>query len=284
MSGKDKVLEAYVGRTALKLRLFADKRSALINSLILRSLALEGPTWIYELRKRVLSYAKEKRLTVPRQYTTFLRRLSEELEPKGYIYELSADTKGTEKAGRPHKGYDLTYRGSIATLLFPSVREEIRDFIKWQRPDGSARLPGLRVLSTLIEHRVAEKFWDHFIYETSRSVLIYDVEEIPDEQLYEYWVQKIAVQFAKLQVMMKTKEGFLQLRKLGVSENDVSTFERLKATDSAFRSELENILKASLQAHQELFGITSQALQQGLEALQSRIKPFSPSRKSQNTS
>jgi len=230
-----KQFEAKYSREALHLQVFGRSRrvsEGKLNAQILQSLALQGPTWPYQLQKRVeASVAKGDR--VP-DHRTF-RRHMQELSELGYIR--------SSKEERHHAGqkriYTLTEKGKTVALFLPEVQRDLLTFVNLHDTADLPTMPGESWLRLLVEKGMPTVA-QYIVRGTNAKMLIYNFEDEEDEgQLRDIRLDA----FAGLVVDLINRARRGEPKPAPISEEDAKKFKDVSQNDAEFKRRVKEILQ-----------------------------------------
>jgi DNA-binding PadR family transcriptional regulator len=187
---REKLVKNRVGYLFQKISIFSGGVLSDIatNYAIMKDLALGGPTYAYQLWKRVIEENLIKiDLDAQPDYRTIERHV-ERLKNEGYIQVV--DSEPTH-AGRKET-YGLTDKGVTVIESFREVREHFVEYMNWGQPAEPEKGPGkplknetFELLSRLLRERPDfQPFVDRFLSDFSREMLNRrDFESLTNEEV-----------------------------------------------------------------------------------------------------
>lgn len=232
-----KQFAAKYGRETLGLNVFGGNRRVSegeINAMILQSLALQGPTWPYDLQTRLKAARKNETLPDGR---TFRRHISA-LRDLGYIKSL---TEEKHHAG-VKRTYNLTEKGKVVVMFLPDVQRELLKFMNLHGTPDSPATPCSDLLRLMMEHNMPTVA-SYFVRQINEAILTFDFEEINDDN--ELWNLRLAA-FAGVasRFLMRMRSGEDRMQMLrSVSRDDARRFNELLRTNKRFRDGMRDIIR-----------------------------------------
>lgn len=257
-------IDRLMGRHARQLKIYANSRSGVIHALILRTLSLEGPTFLVSIRADALRFAGELGIQVPSHRTTYQRGL-DYLDSQGYV------RSDRDPTGKNRMTYHLTCRGAVAALAMPNVRTYLTDFLNHHNDTGNPLLPGLQLVGLFIKDGVGNKYWDHFLSEVSgRVIRTLDLDK-EQKNCQQNWTYNLALEFTTLTHLIENgrkgdQQTIEKLTKLGWSTQTLDTM-RKKLESPQYREELRRILISGREAGKQITGAVSNVFDTWLKSL-----------------
>jgi len=222
-----KQFAAKYGRESLRLSVFGRNgrvSEGELNAKILSNLALDGPTWLYELRTKIRD--KTERSDILPHYRTFTRH-AHQLWKLGYIKVL--------KQERHHAGikrtYTLTEKGKAVVLFLPEVRRNLVRFLDLYDTEDQAATPGGRTLRLLMEKDI-RTLAEYVVRATNMGMLIYNFEDEEDEgRVWE--IRLAALAGVLLDLERRKKQG--EPPPSSISQDDLMKYDNAMRNDPVFR-------------------------------------------------
>ena len=232
-----KQFAAKYGRETLRLKVFGMNRRVSegdINAMILQSLALQGPTWPYDLQTRLKTARKRETLPDGRTF----RRHMNELRDLGYIKPL---TEEKHHAGMK-RTYTLTEKGKTVVMFLPDVQRELLKFMNLHGTPDSPATPSSDLLRLLMEHDMPT-IASYFVRQINTAILVYDFEEISDdEELRDLRLTALAGVVSAFLMGIRSEEDRVQILR-SVSKEDARRFNELLRTNKTFRDGMREIIR-----------------------------------------
>jgi hypothetical protein len=217
------------------------------NALIIQLISVEGPKYLGQIAKELPSRTQQWKVRVtPASSAAGIEDRLRDLVARDY---LRSKIREEAHPGLESSTYDLTFRGDIVALALPYVRRNLKQFMSFER-DGDNEVLALGVISAFIDKGIASEYWQHFIFETVRQVLLSDMLNQPDEeQVYNTWIRCLFSQHAALFTQLKNAKNLEHLSKLGWTIDAARKYEDLLLHDPKFAEHLKQSTEAVGQAH-----------------------------------
>jgi DNA-binding PadR family transcriptional regulator len=172
-----KQFAARYGRETLQLQVFGrDRRisEAELDARILCSLALEEPTWPYQVRARIRTSSAKDGYGVPDDRT--FRRHFKELAERGYIKVLKKESYhvGTKRI------YTLAEKGLTVVTFLPEVQRNLLSFMNLHDKGDLPAMPAERFLRPVLARNMPT-IAEYIVREMNTGMLIFDFEQEDDE-------------------------------------------------------------------------------------------------------
>lgn len=282
MREKRKLTETFVGKLGMNLRLFGeDARSTLTNAAIISAIALQGPSWPFQIHNRanrILSDASFPSEMIPSADSTFYRRI-EDLTKREYISgtERAKAIPGAFTGKKDAKVYDLSAKGSIVALIISNVYNRLPDFLKWRNSDGRLRLDGLRFISLMIDRGITRKLWEKILKEALRKTLVLDFEMVSQEEARDMFYACIVTAMVSTFGLKDRKEQREKLDRLGITDNEYHKFKLFYTRDPEVEKMLIDYKEAIQEMRTEVFPGMERTLTEAIDSLQEKRKGIAKS-------
>lgn len=234
-----KQFAAKYGRETLRLNVFGQNRRVTegeTNAMIIRSLALQGPAWPFQIQSRVKATCTHQHLPDNRTF----RRHIVELDKQRYITAIR-----TEPHHAGHKRtFALTEKGRAVALFLPDVQPRLGEFMDRNGTTDCPAIPGSGFFRLMTQYNI-RSLTEYLIRAMDLALLAWNFEEIEDED--ELWELRCGC-------LASIVAGFVSRARRGksipeqISQDDVRRFNEALEHDVEFRSHIREIIQHWMKA------------------------------------